>query len=292
MRAPRAIAAAALALALVSACGGQVDRTGLDAWLRIPSAQFVVGPLPAPSGGPSVQAASVTRQDISAGLNDRSLAASVDLSCTGVALGLEGDRGYWILPSGPPDVQQPGALTLDTALVFSPLLPSGDFVLDVIAIDAAGRAGAPFSIPLHTEDAALPDAGLAFTLSWDTESDLDLHVVDPFGVEVYWGNINSWTGPPSEYLDGGILDFDSNANCIIDGRRRERVVWAISAPSGHYVARVDTPSLCGQPDAHWQMTAQRGSSIVASAFGEAVPADTRGDHGLGAGITALELDVP
>ncbi len=279
---------AALALSYVlglNACGGQTERTGVIAWLRLPTGQFVEGALPAPDGGPSVQQASVSRQDIIPGEGDRSLSAFIAPGATGVLLGLQGDSGYWILPSGPPDVQQPDALTVSSDLAFSATLPTGDFTLELVAVDASGRPGTPYDIPLHTDDPALPDAGLAFTLTWDTESDLDLHVVDAAGDEIYWGDISD--GP-----DGGLLDYDSNESCVIDGLRRERVVWQAGAPPGHYVARVDTPSLCGQADAHWVVTAQLGSSVVRTAEGEAIPQDTRGDHGRGAGVTALELDVP
>ena len=41
------------------------------------------------------------------------------------------------------------------------------------------------------------------TLSWDAGSDVDLHVVDPNGDEVYWTN--------RRVASGGELDLDSNA---------------------------------------------------------------------------------
>jgi hypothetical protein len=271
------------ACAIAIGCGGQADRAGLDAWLRVPNARFIAGPLPAPSGGPPVQTASVSRQDISAGLQDRTLEAAIGLSSTGVAVGLLQDTGYWILPAGPIDVQSPTALTFATSINFSPLLPTGTFTLEVIALDDAGRAGAPFQIGLHTNDPGLPDAGLAFTLSWDTGADLDLHVVDARGAEIFWDHISA---------DGATLDFDSNQSCAIDGLRRERIAWPDVAPTGHYVARVDTPSLCAAADAHWLLTAQAGASILKSASGQSIPSDTRGTHAAGAGVTALELDAP
>jgi len=75
----------------------------------------------------------------------------------------------------------------------------------------------------------------------------------PTGSEIWAGNINSldrysdvcqrpMAGAMSE---AGILDFDSNAGCVIDGRCNENVVWSVAAPAGDNVARVDTFSLCG-----------------------------------------------
>jgi hypothetical protein len=276
-------AAAAIALASLCACGGGTDTLGLHAWLRVPGAQYIAGPLPQPSGGPEVLQASVSRADIAPGLQDRSVQASLDARAAGVALGLDGDTGYWVLPAGPPDVQEPDTLTLDAPIAFSTRLPPGRFELIVRAVSADGRAGSGATISLQTQDQSLPPGALAITLSWDTEADLDLHVVEPGGAEIYWGHIASQTG---------VLDFDSNQSCVIDGLRRERALWAATAPSGHYLVRVDTPSLCAEATAHWHLEAQLGASVVASAQGQSIPSDTRGAHARGAGVLALELDVP
>jgi hypothetical protein len=60
------------------------------------------------------------------------------------------------------------------------------------------------------------------TLTWDNTSDLDLHVIDPFGEEIYWYHKNS--------ASGGILDYDN-----MDGYGPENVYWPKSkAPNGTY----------------------------------------------------------
>jgi len=268
---------------LLAACGGGTENTGLTAWLRVPGAQFVAGPLPQPSGGPAVLNASIDHPDISPGLHDRSLAIVTPPATVGILIGIQGDAGYWVLPAGNPDPQQSNQLKNQVPVEFSPLLPSGQFQLLVQATSASGSPGQADVVPLHTEDATVAPDGLVFTLSWDTEADLDLHVVDPGGTEIYWHNVAA---------DGGLLDFDSNESCIIDGRRRESVLWASAAPGGHYQALVDTPSLCSAATAHWFLTAQIGATVVASSQGQSTHFDTRGDHARGAGLLALELDVP
>ena len=81
---------------------------------------------------------------------------------------------------------------------------------------------------------------LLVSLRWDTEADLDLHVVIPNGT-VRSDDDRIWSKPrrpPGQMVDagayksGGILDFDSNANCVIDGRRQENVSWTVAPPSG------------------------------------------------------------
>ena len=69
------------------------------------------------------------------------------------------------------------------------------------------------------------------------DSDVDLHVVDPSGEEVYYGHRRS--------ASGGELDLDSNAGCRIDGVRNENITWPIGrAPRGQYIVRVDYWSSC------------------------------------------------
>jgi hypothetical protein len=60
------------------------------------------------------------------------------------------------------------------------------------------------------------------TLTWDNEADLDLHVVDPHGEEIYWMHKTS--------ASGGYLDYDN-----ISGYGPENVYWEDNqAPSGTY----------------------------------------------------------
>jgi hypothetical protein len=136
-------------------------------------------------------------------------------------------------------------------------------------------------------------------LQWDSNADLDLHVVDPNGVEIWSRNINSYEAPPPGVAEdpegwrrGGILDFDSNANCVIDGRRRENVVWVQAPPAGVYVVRVEAASLCEQVAARWRLEVLRSDVVVAHATGTLVAANTLGKQGAGGGLLALTFIQP
>jgi uncharacterized protein YfaP (DUF2135 family) len=133
---------------------------------------------------------------------------------------------------------------------------------------------------------------LVISLSWDTQSDLDLHVVTPSGAIIWAKNINS-NDPQtsSDWMSGGILDFDSNSNCQIDGLRREDAYWTEPPQPGHYIVRVDAYSLCGQGQADWTVTAQLNGMSLGKASGFLHDSDTAYPHDANAGVTALEFDV-
>jgi hypothetical protein len=85
-------------------------------------------------------------------------------------------------------------------------------------------------------------------VTWDTKADIDLHLMDPSGKEIYYASRNSTTG--------GQLDLDSNAACASDGPRAENIYWAdgVVVPHGEYVLRVDNWDSCGAPLTHFTVT--------------------------------------
>lgn len=280
-------------------CEGASPELGLDAWLRVEGAQYAPGPFEAESGGPTVEGLFLTRPTLRPGEVDRRLEGALATEARAVTLGLEGDVGRWIVVAGIPDVDTPGLPSIDVTMSVSPELPLGPRDLLGQAFDAAGRGGSLVRVPLTAMAGEVPEGALVISLSWDNSADLDLRVVDPLGVEIHKGNINSWQAPPpgrpvdpDAYLEGAVLDFDSNAQCQVDGRRQENVVWSASAPPGRYTVRVDTFSLCGEAVAHWTVAAISSGDLVASAEGTSTPIDASLSHGPFAGTLALELDRP
>jgi hypothetical protein len=288
----------ALPVAGASACNqGAAADLGADAYMRLPGAQFVRGPMPEGSPkGPAVEAIRLVDDDIWAGLSDDPIGGALAPSATAAAIGLQGDLGYWLVPAGIPDVATPDEPSFSATATFSRGIVLGSYTLVVRAVDDAGAFGPPstqilVAEPLPTDPPAT--GALVVTLTWDTESNLSLHVVDPAGAEIYWNDPSSQ--PPFHKADAGsygYIDYDSNANCVIDGLRREDVIWPAAPPPGKYTVRVDAPSLCGQPIANWSVRATLYGKRIGQASGVALDADTRGSHGSGAGVLALELTVP
>ena len=286
----------ALGAAVVAACSGTSADLGRDADLQIADAQFFRGAMP-DGAGPKVASIALLTSTARAGQVGKAAGGALEPPATAAALMLGGDRGYWVLPAGVPDVQSPTFPSFKASLSFARTLPGGPRDLVVRAVDASGNFGPPSTQSLTILGNEPPPGKLVFSLAWDTESDLDLHVVDPSGTEVFKGNINSWAPPPpgqpsdpEAWKTGGILDFDSNASCVIDGLRREDVVWTSAAPAGHYVVRVDTFSLCSEVSAHWTVRVLADGVELARATGSTFESDTALPHDRGAGVLALEID--
>ena len=112
----------------------------------------------------------------------------------------------------------------------------------VSAVDSSGAVGPP---ECHTIVQASVAAGeVEITLSWDSYADLDLHVADPNGDEVYYGS--------EEVASGGTLDLDSycGPQAYI---RNEHVAWSQGTPPpGLYEVRVSHwGSECDGPETNY-----------------------------------------
>jgi hypothetical protein len=277
-------------------CDSASSESHLPSLLRVENAQLVLGTPPLDESGPSVQGVTLLQATVWPGQNRKPLSGTLAKSSTAVSLFLVGDRGHYIVPAGAPDLTAPTEPTFFTRLAFSPQLPLGPQLLQVQATDDSGRYGPATTLQLTVEPAPPPTGALVFSLRWERAADLDLHVEEPSGQELSSrrksGNTAPAPGRPPPGPDAGYLDIDSNGLCIIDGRQQESVIYPKLPSSGRYLVRVDTFSLCGQATAYWRVTAWLAGQRVAEASGQSLPSATRGDHGIGAGVLALELDVP
>jgi hypothetical protein len=86
-----------------------------------------------------------------------------------------------------------------------------------------------------TADYAFGTGDVQVTLTWDPAVDLDLHVVEPSGEEIYYGNTTSESG--------GQLDRDRLCSSTTIGP--ENIFWTGSAaPQGSYAVKVHLYSSC------------------------------------------------
>ena len=283
----------------IGACDGVRADAGRDAMLQVDGAQFFRAPMPTEDDGPKVLSATLA-QRVRAGAVRQPCSGDLESAATAIAIALSSDVGYWILPATIPLASAPTSPTFEAIFGLRADLVPGTREVVLRAIDGAGRFGPKVVRPLEITAPRQPVGRLVVSLSWTNEADLDLHVVLPTGIEIFKRNRTEYQRPPPSAgpvppgapTDGGVLDRDSNAMCVPDGQREENVYWTEAPPKGHYVVRVDTFSLCGAPSAPWSVEAVLDGVRIGGARGTSTEIDTRFEHNRGAGLLALEFDVP
>jgi uncharacterized protein YfaP (DUF2135 family) len=145
------------------------------------------------------------------------------------------------------------------------LLPDGvaleDLVLSVARTVRAGNLRLRYEVeavggeagPYAEQTLSVINVGtgdVQISVAWTGASDVDLHVFDPSGEEIFYGNKTA--------ASGGTLDLDSNPACDIDNKNNENIVFPTGmAPAGDYRVVVDYYDDCGTTKADWVVTVQR-----------------------------------
>jgi hypothetical protein len=280
-------------------CEAASSDPGLAAELRVRNGRYAPGPLPEAGDGPEIVALRVPHDQILPGARSEQISGSLAPEAGALLIARAGDPGHWIVTAGAPALEEPDLPSFSAELSFARDAGRGTRVLALSAVGRDGRVGPRREVQLSALERTLPGE-LVVRLGWDTNADLDLHVITPQGDEIWAGDINSFRAPapgtppgdPQGFREGGILDLDSNADCVIDGRREENVVFAAEPPRGSYLVRVAAASLCDVNVAHWQVDVWLAGERVARAAGTSLGFDTRVGSGLGAGVEASRFDVP
>lgn len=249
------VAVAALALA-VGACknSNSPDDLVIDDFVSGLSgtdgsnASRASGSPPAASGGPAATASTVgttgtTASVISGGSNLVRLRAGSPFQTVYLAVTASPVADYYKLNLN--------SATTDTSVIvaFGREIPENTFQTIFSLSPLNGSVGASSSIT-NTVNTAGATGNVQVQASWDANSDVDLHVVEPSGREIYFGD-------PGPTPTGGSLDVDSV--CGSDGNV-ENVRWPINAPNGNYTVRLDYFSSCGVTQSNYVVTVNNGGS--------------------------------
>ena len=259
-----------IALLLVAACNGGSSDTPLSP-SDLPSLNIgnlissmsvadtpgvsAGGQAPTPRGGPSITASGNQRVinggTLAVAINSAVPFQTVYMFAGGTSLGLNADATGGI--NGYYEVRLPSAQTSATALLaFAQSVPLREVELLFAVADPAGVIG-PFT-RLSTSVTEVGTGDVQVTLSWNTDADVDLHVIDPRGEEVYYAH--------PQAASGGQLDLDSNAGCELDGIRNENITWPVGrAPRGVYTVRVDYWSSCGVGQTNYTVRINNGGTV-------------------------------
>jgi hypothetical protein len=256
--------------ALACACAGEGPSTVPTEPLEVNGGQFIAGTMPGAAvsdGGTSATQLAVTEinlpiRPIGAGWANQAISGLV--TSDAVSVGLEFadmGTGYWVVPVGASDPINAGQSSFGFSVNFNAGDPAGMHPLRLVAIGPTGKAGVQAtgsiclesSVPdnLHSCLPSKAPPAAVISLSWDTNFDLDLHVVLPDGTDL---GPQSASGTLSDAGTGPSFDRDSLAGCVPDGVRQEDLVFQTTPAPGSYEIRVDPFASCGQPDAHFTVT--------------------------------------
>lgn len=149
-----------------------------------------------------------------------------------VLIGVDGKSGYYKLDAS--HLKSTGNYLL--YLLFSQNFEQDNFGILVAIIDNLGNISESQTINVSKITAGT--GKLQVSCSWNKANDLDLHLVEPNGSEIYWETDTS--------ANGGELDVDSNPICMIDNINNENITYSGNAKveKGNYVVRISLFSSC------------------------------------------------
>ena len=151
--------------------------------------------------------------------------------------------------------------------------------LMVSAVDAGGAVGPADCHVVENVPAGFSDVQV--TVSWDTDADLDLHVADPNGDEVYEG---TWV-----IESGGELDVESGDFCSGPPIRNEHVAWTGGTPPpGLYEVRVTHDDNCDAEETNYVVSVYNHGTVTTFTGTFSGPG-VSSDRGTGTLITRFQV---
>lgn len=273
------LSASIATLFAAASCGGGTEPTPQDIRAFITgvstanlavTAAFHAGAPPAAGQGPVVTVSGTSAMILGGGAF-RTVTSGT--AFTRIIVAIDAIDGYWELTLA-------NAVTLqDIILTLAQTIPQSR---SIFTVEYAAGTSAAFGA-FHPEPVAIVQVGtgdVQVSASWDAESDVDLHVIEPGGAEIYYFN--------SSTASGGVLDLDSNPACVIDHVKNENITWPSSPPPrGTYTVRVDYFDACGVSATNYVVTVRRKGQNPVSFTGQFTgPGDT-GGAGSGTTITTF-----
>ena len=237
--------------------GGSAPVTNFVSAVSVGStpAQLVSAGRPNAGGGPVLNVAG-SLSAINGGANQIALSSATpfDTVVVSVETGTAGAStnrsmvvadSYYLL-------RLPAATTSTTLTVTLPVQVSSQrFTLEYSASLGNGPFGAYRQQTVQVTTVGTGDVQIS--VSWNSAADVDLHVIEPNGTEIFYLNPRSSTG--------GELDLDSNSDCDSDDSRAENIRWPSGlAPRGTYVVRLDYYRNCGASSTDYVVRVVNGSS--------------------------------
>jgi hypothetical protein len=245
MRRVHRLTAAALLAVGLGACTGEVQLPQISIAGIVTSVTLDGDGIPAVLSSTTLPAEgaapALTVSTPAAAINGGSFMISVSSAdpFSELVLGMQSAPDYYrvVLPAP--------ATSADLLVTLDPGARAGSLALYVTAGSSPTQYGPV--VPQTLSVLRVGSGDVQVSVAWNSAADVDLHVVDPAGEEIYYGARTS--------ASGGELDLDSNAACGSDQPRNENTVWpAGEAPTGTYVVRLDYWDSCDAPQTDYVVT--------------------------------------
>jgi hypothetical protein len=321
----RGVLVLAVPALLLGGCDdGQGPSTGLTEPMIVSNGQFIPGdlpgtPPPADAAAPSPDGATPPLTVVSTSADNTTLippgaygqilsgAVSGDTSAVGLRLDGLGS-GYWVVNLGTPDPTVP-TFPFKATVGFEPTIPPGNRNVLFAALGPGGAGGVQNYVTLCFEP-RIPDNGHAcrptnalpaavLSLQWDSNFDLDLHVVTPNGDDIspkmVYGMLVDAGG--NTKVDPNIphIDRDALGSCVANGIRQEDVIFMQPLPRGTTTIYVDPFASCGQAAARFNFTIWERSGTCATCqmvqVGSAVAGEVLASQVTGGLSAPLKIDT-
>jgi len=320
-----AVAVLGMVCAALGCSEGQRADSGVGEPMQVSGAQFVFGELPgkppvgggateAEAGAPSalgpltVAEVDFNNTTVIPGASGKSFSGLVTADAVAVGVRLAGiGSGYWVVPVASRDSQVANTSDFAFSASFDIDDSPGNRPLRVVAIDANGQGGTQLDTELclewripddrHECDPANPVPAVVFSLQWDTNFDVDLHVITPDGTDV-----NPKTNLLAYPVDAGQppasdpkIDRDSLGQCVPDGWRQEDLVFPGYPAVGPYDIYADPFASCGQSAVRFVLTLYEAGSDGAlhatfTQAGELLASSATGSGSTGLFITEKQFN--
>lgn len=150
-----------------------------------------------------------------------------------ILIGVDGVRGHFEMV---PNNRGMNEIVYDFVMIMNQNLEGDSFTITIGIVDENGDVSEYWTTEMTIH--VVGTGTLQVSLSFDNNKDVDLHLFEPNGYHIYYGDRVS--------ENGGVLDLDSNPSCSIDGINNENITYGEDAyvEPGEYTVYVDMWENC------------------------------------------------
>ncbi len=216
----------------LSSCKKDKDELSIEKdYFTVQNGTLINSALPASTGAGAPTITSVTGNPTVLAGGSNPVTINTTSTVTDVLVGVEGLTGYYKIPY---TTAKSTNATIMVVILMSQSA-SNNFTI-VIALANGTNISTHYTIPVVVHEGGT--GKLQVSLSWNKPNDVDLHLIEPGGEEIYFGN--------RESDNGGKLDVDSNAACSIDNINNENITYGNNATvaNGVYTVKIRLWSAC------------------------------------------------